>query len=35
MDKYGIANVRGGCYSQIDLDFETIKLLENRSKSRK
>jgi hypothetical protein len=28
MDKYGIQNVRGGSYSQIELDDETITLLE-------
>lgn len=28
MDKYGIQNVRGGSYSKMDLDFETINLLE-------
>ena len=33
MDKYGIQNVRGGSYSQIDLNFETIELLERGSQS--
>ncbi len=29
MYKHGIQNVRGGSYSQIDLNFETIELLKN------